>query len=68
MNTWESIFSQSPVNKGFYNGEKLPQVHWEWPKRTWFQARLNQVRENERPRSVIIGSRKLEDGRVLRTM
>ena len=29
MNTWEAIFSQSPVNKGFYNGEKLPQVHWD---------------------------------------
>ena len=68
MSNWEAIFSQSPVNKGFYNGEKLPQVHWAWPKRTWFQARLNQVREHDRPRSVTIGSRKLEDGRVMRTM
>ncbi len=50
MNTWESIFSQSPANKGYYNGEKLPQAHWDWPKRTWFQARLNLVRESDRPR------------------
>ncbi len=49
MNTWEAIFSQSPVNKGFYNGEKLPQVPWDWPKRTWFQARLNHVRESDGP-------------------
>jgi hypothetical protein len=68
MNTWEAIFSQSPVNKGFYNGEKLPQVHWDWPKRTWFQARLSQVREQDRPRSVNISSKKLADVRALRTM
>lgn len=49
MSTWEAVFSQSPVNKGHYDGDKLPQIHWDWPKRTWFQARLNQVREHDRP-------------------
>ncbi|HZD41770.1 MAG TPA: hypothetical protein VE131_13685 [Terriglobales bacterium] len=49
MNTWEAIFSQSRANDGYYDGEKLLPVHWEWPKRTWFQARLNLVRENEQP-------------------
>jgi hypothetical protein len=49
MNTWEAIFSQSPANRGYYNGEKLPQAHWDWPKSTWFQARLDLIRENERP-------------------
>lgn len=49
MNTWEAIFSQSPANDGYYNGEKLPQAHWEWPKSTWFQGRLDRIRENERP-------------------
>jgi hypothetical protein len=68
MNTWEAIFSQSPANKGFYNGEKLPQVHWDWPKRTWFQARLNQVRENDRPWAIKTTSRDLQDPRAMRMM
>ena len=68
MNTWEAIFSQSPVNKGFYNGEKLPQMHWDWPKRTWFQARLNHVRENDRPAATKAASRDLQDPRAMRTM
>ena len=68
MNTWEAIFSQSPVNNGYYNGEKLPQVHWEWPKYTWFQARLNQVREHERTRPVKTGSGEFTPSRQLRTI
>jgi hypothetical protein len=68
MNTWKAVFSQSPVNKGFYNGEKLPQVHWDWPKRTWFQGRLNQVRENDRPWPAKMGSQHLHDTRAMRTM
>jgi len=65
MNTWEAIFSQSPVNKGFYNGEKLPQANWAWPKRTWFQARLNQVREHDRHQPVKISR---QNRPVLRAM
>ena len=68
MNTWEAIFSQSPSNKGYYNGEKLPQVHWEWPKSTWFQARLNQIREHERPRPARTGEEHIPTSRALRTM
>ncbi len=68
MNTWEAIFSQSPVNKGFYNGEKLPQVHWAWPKRTWFQARLNHVRESDHPWPIKAASGELQDPRAMRTM
>jgi hypothetical protein len=30
MNTWEAIFSQSPVNQGYYNEAGLPQNHWGW--------------------------------------
>ena len=48
MNMWEAVFSQSPVNDGYYNGEKLPQVHWGWPRGTWFQARLDYIREHEK--------------------
>ena len=68
MNTWEAIFSQSPANKGFYDGEKLPQTNWDWPKRTWFQARLNKVREHDRPRPVKATGKEFQDLRSMRTM
>jgi hypothetical protein len=68
MNTWEAIFSQSPVNNGFYNGEKLPQIHWTWPKRTWFQSRLNHVREHDRLWATKQPGREIQDPRTLRTM
>ncbi|HSK30874.1 MAG TPA: hypothetical protein VLA17_13010 [Candidatus Limnocylindria bacterium] len=47
MNAWESIFLQSPVNDGCYEEEDLPQSNWDWPKETWFQSRLDHVREHE---------------------
>jgi hypothetical protein len=45
MNTWESIFRQSRVNDGYYDEDKLPQLKWDWPRGTWFQARLDQTRD-----------------------
>lgn len=45
MTAWESIFMQSPVNNGYYNEDVLPEQKWEWPKRTWFQSRLDFIRE-----------------------
>ena len=47
MNAWESIFLQSPANDGYYDEDELPQLKWEWPNGTWFQSRLDQVREYE---------------------
>ena len=47
MNTWESVFSQSRVNDGCYDEESLPQFNWQWPRGTWFQARLDYAREHE---------------------
>lgn len=47
MNAWESIFEQSRANKGYYNGDELAQRYWEWPRGTWFQSRLEHVREHE---------------------
>jgi hypothetical protein len=47
MNAWASIFLQSPVNDGCYEEDDLPQVNWDWPKATWFQIRLDHVREHE---------------------
>ncbi len=47
MNAWESIFLQSPVNDGCYEEDELPQLNWHWPRETWFQIRLDYVREHE---------------------
>lgn len=47
MNAWQSIFFQSPVNSGWYDEDELPQQNWDWPKGTWFQDRLDQVRDHE---------------------
>ena len=34
MNSWETIFRQSRVNSGSYDGEKLPARIWDWPRGT----------------------------------
>ncbi|HEY7321972.1 MAG TPA: hypothetical protein VIE89_30755 [Candidatus Binatia bacterium] len=47
MKAWASIFLQSPVNDGYYDEDDLPHLSWEWPKETWFQTRLDYVRERE---------------------
>jgi hypothetical protein len=41
---WQLIFSQSKVNGAPYNGESLPGRNWDWPKDTYLQRRLQQVR------------------------
>ena len=58
MNAWESIFNQSRVNNGYYDEDELAQQNWKWPTGTWFQARLNYVRERE-PVLRLKSSRKL---------
>ena len=47
MSAWESIFFQSPVNGGCYEEDELKQQNWDWPKGTWFQSRLDQIRDHE---------------------
>lgn len=37
---WQLIALQSRANGCFYQFDKLPQVKWQWPIGTWFQARL----------------------------
>jgi hypothetical protein len=44
MSQWQLIFLQSKVNGAAYRGEKLPQYKWGWPKDTWLQNRLAQIR------------------------
>ena len=67
MSKWEAIFSQSPVNQGYYNEQRLPQLHWDWPRKTWFQSRLNLIRDNENVSGLKTG-RKLKDFGPLRSM
>jgi len=60
MNSWESIFTQSRANYVYYDEERLPEFRWDWPKGTWFQARLDHVRERE-PVWSLRTSRKLSE-------
>ena len=60
MNTWKSVFVRSRMNEGCYDEKCLPDLHWEWPKGTWFQTRLDYARD----RAFVgrqKGSRKLEE-------
>jgi hypothetical protein len=47
MNTWEAIFSQSPVNDGYYDEHNLPYLRWQWPRATWLQARRAYLRKDQ---------------------
>lgn len=47
---WELVFSQSKVNGGEYYGNLLVAQPWDWPRDTWLQWRLKQVRSEENPR------------------
>jgi hypothetical protein len=47
MNSWEAIFSQSPVNDGYYDEHELPHLRWEWPSATWLQARRDYLRKRQ---------------------
>ena len=41
---WQLVFSQSKVNGALYMGKQLPGRNWNWPKNTYLQRRLRQVR------------------------
>jgi hypothetical protein len=41
---WQLVFAQSKVNGALYLGERLPGHSWDWPKNTYFQRRLRQLR------------------------
>lgn len=44
---WQIIFSLSKVNGALYLGEALPAQNWKWPKNTWLQERLRDLRREE---------------------
>ncbi|MBM4260280.1 MAG: hypothetical protein FJ145_02450 [Deltaproteobacteria bacterium] len=68
MNAWESVFTQSPVNsRRYYALDDLPCHNWKWPKGTWFQARLDYVREHA-PVWSVKSSRKARGHREMRAM
>ena len=41
---WQLVFTQSKVNGANYIGEQLPGSNWDWPKDTYLQRRLRQVK------------------------
>jgi hypothetical protein len=41
---WQLVFTQSKVNGAYYIGEQLPGSNWDWPKDTYLQRRLRQVK------------------------
>jgi hypothetical protein len=41
---WQLVFTQSKVNGARYIGEQLPGSNWDWPKDTFLQRRLRQVK------------------------
>ncbi len=45
---WQIIFQQSKVNGAMYFGDSLPHHPWKWPKNTWLQKRLRDLRDGER--------------------
>jgi len=57
MNVWESVFTQSRVNDGYYDEERLPDFRWAWPKDTWFQSRLDYARDHHHVGALRIGKK-----------
>jgi hypothetical protein len=47
MICWQLIFLQSKVNRGTYDGDRLPAQNWDWPQGTWFQNRLRYLRKRD---------------------
>jgi hypothetical protein len=41
---WQQVFSQSIINGAPYKGDQLPGRNWNWPKDTYLQRRLREVR------------------------
>jgi len=41
------IFESAKVNGGAYYGEHLTAQRWEWPKSTWLQKRLAEVKKEQ---------------------
>ena len=51
MSLWQIIFLRSKVNDARYDGDHLIIRNWDWPKETWFQLRLRDLRRVTRQAS-----------------
>jgi len=67
MSYWQLVFLQSKVNRGAYDGDRLPRQNWSWPQQTWFQERLRYIRKRhhvakpkDRPRLELVTARDSE--------
>ena len=47
MSSWQLIFLQSKVNNARYDGDGFLPQNWDWPKETWFQMRLRDLRKTD---------------------
>ena len=45
MSSWQLMFLQSKVNDARYDDDRLLPQNWHWPKETWFQMRLRDLRK-----------------------
>lgn len=46
---WLRVFGNSRVNGASYDGESLPVYPWSWPRGTYLQRRLREVRSENDP-------------------
>jgi hypothetical protein len=44
-NFWQLVFNQSKANGAEYFGDRLPSNSWDWPKDTFLQKRLGELRK-----------------------
>jgi hypothetical protein len=44
-NYWQLVFNQSRVNGAEYFGDQLPCNSWDWPKNTFLQRRLSELKK-----------------------
>jgi hypothetical protein len=44
-NFWQLVFNQSKVNGAEYFGDRLPSNSWDWPKDTFLQKRLSELKK-----------------------
>lgn len=59
---WQMIFQLSKVNGALYLGEALPAQNWKWPKNTWLQERLRDLRREDQNFDQRMGGRNLGNG------
>ena len=44
---WQIIFAASKANDGVYDGDKLPEHYFPFPRGTWLERRLEKIRKEQ---------------------